>query len=158
MKRFAAVCLLAVLCIICTACPSWLGGDHTPFGTAVALGLGVVDTLHVGADTADQLRKAGTINSNEEKLVLKYLDSMNTVATQAYKPCVVAAHNAAGKAEAYAACAHALSLAVDNPALLQAVHITSEAGIQHAQAVNVAVDNLIQTAVLAFGTLTTKGK
>lgn len=137
--------LLMAATLLLTACPS------TPYGKAVKTGLDITDTLHTGADTVDKLRLSGTLTVDEERSALTYMKTLNHLDTDVYGPCVQAAHLAGGTTTGFIACAQSFAASVNDPQVLNELHISNPQSQQKIQGIGQAISNLLQTLITALG-------
>lgn len=149
MKKIAGL-LLATLLL--TACPS----SDTSYGKAIKVGIDVTDGAHTAADTVDKLRLNGTVTKEEEVAVLHILDSINTVDTTVYGPCVQSAHLAGDSKDGFVACANSLARSLSDPGLLNSVRISNAASQEKVKQLVQAVINVAEAGVTAIGAV--KGK
>lgn len=122
----------------------------TPYGIALKAALDITDSAKTGADTADALRKNGTITASEEKEVLEYLQQVNDIDLKVYVPCVQSAHAAAKTKDGFLACAKSLQSSLSDPKLLAEVKITRDDSQQKVIQISQALINLAQAAVSAI--------
>jgi hypothetical protein len=125
-------------------------GCNNPYGIAAKLAQDVAVSVNQADVTVDTLRVQGTISANEEREILGYLNSINTLDGQ-YIGCVQAAHANTGTVGGFTACAQTLAKGLGNPATLAAIHVTNPASQQKITAIVQAVVTLVTATVTALG-------
>lgn len=132
-------------------------GCTDPYGTAGKLGLDVAQSVGQAAQTADQLRTAGTITAAEERTVLGWAQVITT-ANGSYLTCVAQAHTSAGKAAGFLACAQSFLATATNPQTLRALHVTNPAAQQKVLTYETAISTAINGVILAEQSFAAKGQ
>ena len=120
-----------------------------PYGTAAKLAQDIAVSDGQAVATVDQLRAGGSITVQEERGIIGWLDSVNTL-NGTYLSCVVAAHNQS-TAGGFTACAQTLVAALGQPGTLQALRISNQAKQAEITAIG---DGLV---ALASGTIAALG-
>ena len=123
---------------------------NDPYGVAAKLAQDVAVSVNQADVTVDQLRVQGTITADEERSILGYLNSINTL-DGVYIGCVQQAHANTGTVGGFTACAQSLASGVGNPATLTAIHVSNPASQQKVTAIVQAVITLVTATVTALG-------
>ena len=140
MRRMVFALVLSGLMLAC----------NDPYGVAAKLAQDVAVSVNQADVTVDQLRVAGTISADEERSILGYLSSINTLDGQ-YIGCVQQAHANTGTIGGFTACAQSLATGLGNPATLTAIHVTHQASQAKVTAIVQAVVTLVTATVTALG-------
>jgi hypothetical protein len=140
MKRLV---LLLPLLLLLTGC-------NDPYGVAAKLAQDVAVSVNQADITIDQFRVAGSISVDEERTILGYLASLNTI-DGTYISCVQAAHASATKVGGFTACASSLAAAMGNPATLAAIHVSNPESQAKVTAVVQGITTLVETTITALG-------
>jgi hypothetical protein len=138
MKRGLLVLLLLTL----TAC-------NDPYGVAAKLAQDVAVADNQAAVSVDQLRTQGTITPTEERAVLGYLTSINTLDGQ-YIGCVQVAHGST-VVGGFTKCVQALLVGIGDPTTLAALHVSNPASQAKLVAIVQAIDSLVNATSVALG-------
>lgn len=138
LRNLMALVLLSPLC-----------GCNDPYGTAAKLAQDVAVAVNQASATVDTFRMQGAVTDTEERSILGYLNSLNTVDGK-YIACVQAAH---GKSTAggFTVCATTLKLAMGDPATLTALHINNAQKQQEVTAVANGIVTIVTTTITALG-------
>lgn len=120
-----------------------------PYGTSAKLAQDVFVSVNQANTTVDNLQKQGIISPAEERNILDYTASVNTLDV-VYLNCVVAAHTA-GTAGGFTACAQTLAASMGNPSTLAALHISNAAHQGEVTAVAQGIVTLVTVTVTALG-------
>lgn len=142
MKRFALIIVLSAA-LFGTGCSD-------PYGVAAKLAQDVAVSVNQADLTVDQLRVAGTISDTEERSILGYLSSLNTL-DGVYIGCVQAAHANSKTTGGFTACAQTFATAMGNPDTLAALHVSNPNSQQTVTAVARAIVALVNATVAALG-------
>jgi len=140
MKRIA-ILVLAVLPMM---------GCNDAYGTAAKLAQDVAVAVNQGSTVVDQLRVAGSISDQEERSIIGYLTSLNTL-DGVYIGCVQAAHANTGTVGGFTACAQTLATAMGNPSTLAALHVSNAASQAKVTGVAQGIIALVQATITALG-------
>ena len=112
--------------VIITLCLSLsLYGCTDPYGVAAKLAQDVAVSVNQADSTIDSFRTQGSISADEERNILGYLNSLNTIDAQ-YIACVQVAHGQSF-AGGFTKCAQTLASAMGDPTTLAALHISNSA-------------------------------
>jgi hypothetical protein len=125
-------------------------GCSDPYGTAAKLAQDVAVSINQADITIDQFRVAGTVTTDEERLILGYLSSLNTL-DGTYIACVQAAHISTTKVGGFTACANSLAQAMGDPTTLAALHVSNPASQAKVTAVVQGIVTLVETTITALG-------
>jgi hypothetical protein len=128
--------------------PLW--GCNDPYGTAAKLAQDVAVAVNQADTTVDTFRMQGTITDSEERSILGYLNSLNTL-DGVYIGCVQAAHANTGTVGDFTACAQTLVQAMGQPSTLAALHVSTLAGQSKVTAIAQGIVTLAQTTITALG-------
>jgi hypothetical protein len=126
-----------------------LTGCSDPYGTAAKLAQDVAVTVNQADVTVDQFRVAGTVSADEERAILGYLSSLNTL-DGVYIGCVQAAHGNTGTVGGFTACAQNLASSVGNPATLAAIHVSNPDTQAKVTAIVQGIVTLVNTTITAL--------
>lgn len=125
-------------------------GCTDPYGTAAKLAQDVAVSVNQADTTVDSFRVAGTISASEERSILGYLSSLNTL-DGVYIGCVQAAHANTGTVGGFTSCAQTLATAMGNPATLTELHVSNPASQAKVTAVAQGIITLVETTITALG-------
>lgn len=125
-------------------------GCNDPYGIAAKLAQDVAVSVNQAGVTIDSFRVEGTISDTEERSILGYLNSLNTL-DGAYIGCVQAAHANKGTVGGFTSCAQTLATAMGNPAMLAALHVSNPASQAKVTAVAQGIVTLVETTITALG-------
>jgi uncharacterized protein YdbL (DUF1318 family) len=139
MRKFASVLVF----VLATA------GCKDPYGNAAKLYRDVAVTINQASATVDQFRQQGTVSVEEERTIVGYFGTLNTI-NGTYGACVKVAH-ANTTVGAFTACANTLNRSMSDPAMLAALHITNAKAQGELQGVSQAITTLITTTLTALG-------
>jgi hypothetical protein len=127
-----------------------LTGCTDPYGVAAKLAQDVAVSVNQADVTIDQFRVDGTVTNDEERTILGYLGSLNTLDGN-YLACVQDAHASPTKVGGFTACAQSLASAMGNPATLAALHVSNPASQAKVTAVVQGITTLVETTITALG-------
>lgn len=145
MKRIAFFVLWLAF-----AMPALMIGCNDAYGTAAKLAQDVAIVVNQADVTIDNFRASGTVSASEERDILGYLNSLNTL-NGTYIACVQAAHASTTKAGSFTGCAQSLVAAIGNPSTLQALHVSNQASQAKVTAVVQGIITLVETTISALG-------
>jgi hypothetical protein len=143
MKRLVLAIALSVSMVGMTACTD-------AYGTAAKLAQDVAVSVNQADTTIDSFRIAGTISDTEERQILGYLSSLNTL-DGVYIGCVQSAHANTGTVGGFTACAQTLATAMGQPSTLAALHVSNPASQAKVTAVAQGIVTLVETTITALG-------
>ena len=141
--KFRRLALTLTLALACAGC-------NDPYGTAAKLAQDVAVSVNQASTLTDQLRSQGTLTPLEERQVLGYLGTLNTLDGQ-YIGCVQAAHTNTGTTGGFTACAQTLATGIGNPSTLPALHVVNPTSQQKVIAAAQAILTLVTVTVTALG-------
>ena len=142
MRRLVLVPVLVLALFAVTAC-------NNPYGIAAKLAQDIAVSVNQADVTVDQIRVQGAISANEERAILGYLSSINTLDGQ-YIGCVQQAHANTGTIGGFTACVQTLAKGIGDLATLAAIHVTNPASQAKVTAVVQAVVTLVTATVTAL--------
>ena len=144
-RQFGTAVLAIALLLVpfTTACTD-------PYGIAAKLAQDVAVSVNQADVTVDSLRVQGTLTADEERSILGYLNSLNTLDGQ-YIGCVQAAHANTGTVGGFTACAQTLSTGIGNPTTLAALHVSNATSQAKVTAVAQAIVTLVTATITALG-------
>lgn len=96
-------------------------GCNDPYGTAAKLAQDVAVSVDQASKSVDQLRLQGTVSVSEEKNILSYLNSLNTLDGQ-YVSCIQVSHGSSIPG-GLTKCAQTFETGMGNPNVLVALHV-----------------------------------
>lgn len=126
-----------------------LAGCSDPYGNAAKLAQDVAITVSQADVTVDQFRVAGTISADEERSILGYLSSLNTV-DGVYIGCVQSAHANTSTVGGFTSCAKNLASSIGNPTTLTAIHVSNPDSQAKITAVVQGIVTLVDTTITAL--------
>ncbi len=124
-------------------------GCSGPYGVAAKVAQDVAVSVNQAAITVDQLRMQGAISVDEEKKILGYDASINTLDGQ-YVGCVQAAHNQT-VAGGFTKCAQTLLAGMGDPTTLAALHVSNPQSQAKVIAIVSGIEAIVNTAIAALG-------
>lgn len=141
MKRVIAV-VLPVLLLFAIGCTN-------AERTAAQLAQDVAVSVNQADIAIDQLRLQGTIAPDEERNILGYLNTLNSLDTQ-YVACLKVAKGAS-IAGGFTGCAQTLATSMGNPANLVALHVKNADAQQKVTGVAQGIATLVTVTITALG-------
>jgi hypothetical protein len=134
--------VLALALLLATGCKD-------PYGVAAKLAQDVAISVNQADVTIDALRVQGTITADEERQILGYLSTLNTLDGQ-YIACVQVAHNST-IAGGFTKCAQVLAADMGDPSTLAALHVSNQASQAKVAAVANGIVTLVTVTITALG-------
>lgn len=137
MKRLLVIPLLLLI-----AC-------NDPYGVAAKLAQDVAVSVNQADTTIDALRVQGTVSADEERNILGYLNTLNTLDGQ-YIACVQVAHGQS-TAGGFTRCAQTLATGIGDPNTLAALHVSNASSQEKVRAVAQGIATLVTVTITALG-------
>lgn len=139
MKRLFLVLPLLLFMAACT----------DPYGTAAKLAQDVAVSVNQADATIDQFRVQGIVTNDEERNILGWLNSLNTL-DGAYIGCVQKAH-LQSIVGGFTGCANSLANSMGSPATLAALHVGNPTSQIKVTAVAQGIVTLVTVTITALG-------
>lgn len=149
MKRILiATCLLAIVTLGCNA----TAGD-----IAAKANLDIASAINSVVTSANQLYTAGGITSTEDRSILTWSQTVNTL-NGTFGTCVSAATAASSKAAGFTACADTFLTAAENPTVLAELKVSNPNSQATITGIAVTIQAGLTTAISSLQTLSAQGK
>lgn len=126
-----------------------LAGCNDPYGIAAKLAQDVAVSDSQAVTLVDSLRVGGTLSPTEERSVVGWVSSLNTLNAQ-YISCVQVAHSSS-LAGGFTKCATTFVSAMGDPRVQSALHISNVDSQQKVIAAVQAIETLINVTVTELG-------
>lgn len=140
MNRFFLALVLPMLLLV--ACDK-------PYSTAAKLAQDVAETVHSGSVTVDEFRKNGSISVSEERRILGYMQSINTLDGE-YINCIQAAHTTS-TAGGFSRCVDSLLTGIQDPETLEDLHVFNPDAQRRVITIVRSIQTLATAAFTALG-------